>query len=241
VIPLGDRAGTRAFPLATYAIVALNIAVFVHEYALLPGAARDAFIDGYALIPYDLTHFVRPEGFPVPTIATLVTSQFLHGSILHIFFNMLFFVVFAPQIEALLGSLRFVAFYLLCGVLGGLAQVSIAPGSHVPGIGASGAIAGVLGAFLVRYPTRGIETIVPIGCFPLFLQLPAFLVIGLWAAVQFVHGFDPLSGRVLSEQGGGTAYFAHIGGFLAGVILVGIFRKRNVRASRGKRSPYYTG
>ena len=240
MIPLGDRTGTRAFPLATYAIVALDVAVFVQEFARPSGPARDAFIDGYALIPYDLTHFIRPEGFPVPTIATLVTSQFLHGSILHIFFNMLFFVVFAPQIEALLGSLRFVAFYLICGILGGLAQTSIDPSSHVPGIGASGAIAGVLGAFLVRYPTRGIETIVPIGCFPLFLQLPAFLVIGAWAAVQFVHGFGPLDGRVLSEQGGGTAYFAHIGGFLAGVILVGFFRKRSARTSRGKRFPYYT-
>ena len=239
MIPLGDGSRTRAFPIATYAIVALNIAVFVREFGRPAGPARDAFIDGYALIPYDLTHFIRPEGFPVPTIATLVTSQFLHGSILHIFFNMLFFVVFAPQIEALAGPLRFVAFYLVCGILGGLAQTSIDPSSHVPGIGASGAIAGVLGAFLVRYPTRDIETIVPIGCFPLFLQLPAFLVIGLWAAVQFVHGFGPLSGRVLSEQGGGTAYFAHIGGFLAGVILIGFFAKRRPRTSRAKRFPYY--
>jgi len=238
-MPLGDGTRARAFPIATYAIVALNVAVFLRELAQPPGPVRDAFIAGYALIPYDLTHFIPPEGFPVPTIATLVTSQFLHGSIVHIFFNMLFFVVFAPQIETLVGSLRFVAFYLACGVLGGLAQTSIDPASHVPGIGASGAIAGVLGAFLVRYPTRGIETIVPIGCFPLFLRLPAFLVIGLWAAVQFVHGFGPLSGRVLSEQGGGTAYFAHIGGFLAGVLLVGFFAKRRARTSRAKRFPYY--
>jgi membrane associated rhomboid family serine protease len=238
VIPIGDANRTRFFPVAVCAIVLLNVAVFVHEVRLPSEATRDAFIDGFALIPYDLTHGVQLGPPAPPTVLTLVTSQFLHGSVLHVFFNMLFLGVFGPEIERLAGHLRFVAFYLLCGVLGNVAQLSAAPGSHVPGIGASGAIAGVLGAYVVRFPTNSIDTIVPIGCFPLFLRLPAILIIGVWAVVQFVHGFAPVSARVLSEQGGGIAYFAHIGGFLAGVLLIGLFAK-NGRRRQGRRYRLY--
>ena len=123
---------------------------------------------------------LAPPSPPVPAL-TIVTSMFLHGSILHIGFNMLFLFVFGPAVEHLCGHVRFLAFYLLCGIAGGIAQIAIGPGSHVPAIGASGAIAGVLGAYLVNFPFATINTIVPIGCFPLFLRLPALLVIGLWA------------------------------------------------------------
>ena len=238
MIPLRDNTSrTPVFPIAVYGIVLLNVIVFLREVELPTQAARNAFIDGYALIPYDLSHGVQLAHAP-PTILTLVTSQFLHGSILHIFFNMLFFVVFGPEIEYLTGHVRFVAFYLLCGIAGGIAQFSVMPGSHVPGIGASGAIAGILGAYVVRFPTNSIETIVPIGCFPLFLRLPAILIIGVWAATQFMHGFAPLSTRVLSEQGGDVAYFAHIGGFLCGVLLVGLFAKSAPRR-QGRRYRYH--
>ncbi len=222
MIPLRDTARDPVFPVAVYAIVAINVAVFLHELDFTPSAAREAFINAYALIPFDVTHGVQLAPPAPPTLLTLVTSQFLHGSVLHIFFNMLFLLVFGPEIEFLFGHVRFVLFYLACGIVGGLAEVSVLGGSHVPGIGASGAIAGVLGAYLIRYPTRDIQTLVPIGCFPLFLRLPAFLVIGMWALSQFAHGFGSLSERVLSEQGGGTAYFAHIGGFLAGIFGVSL-------------------
>jgi membrane associated rhomboid family serine protease len=238
VIPIGDGGRTPIFPVAVYAIVLLNVIAFVHEVQLPTEAARSTFIDDWALIPFDLTRGVQLPPPAPPTLLTLVTSQFLHGSVLHIFFNMLFFVVFGPQIEYLTGHLRFVAFYLLCGVAGNLAQLSVGPGSHVPGIGASGAIAGVLGAYIVRFPTNTVDTIVPIGCFPLFLRLPAVLVIGLWAVTQFVHGFGPVSSRVLSEQGGGIAYFAHIGGFLAGVLLIGLFAS-NGRPRQGRRYRFH--
>jgi membrane associated rhomboid family serine protease len=211
------------FPIAVYAIVALNVAVFVREVG---EPNPEALINGYALIPFDVTHGIQLGPPSAPTFATLVTSQFLHGGILHIVFNMLFLIVFGPQIESLTGHLRFVLFYLLCGVLGGLAQISVMPNSHVPSVGASGAIAGVLGAYILRYPANTVQTIVPIGCFPLFLRLPAALVIGLWAVSQFLHGFGTISSRVLSERGGGVAYFAHIGGFLAGVLLIGLFQSR---------------
>ncbi len=173
-----------------------------------------------------------------PTLGTLVTAQFLHGSSVHLFFNMLFLLVFGPEIEVLTGWARFIAFYLSCGILGGLADVSVMPGSHVPEIGASGAIAGVLGAYIVRFPTRGLETIGPLRGLPPFFRLPAFLVIGLWAGAQCVHGFGLLSERVLSEQGGGIAYFAHIGGFLAGLFTISLFA-RGGGARGGRPHRYY--
>jgi membrane associated rhomboid family serine protease len=222
MIPIGDTGRKGLFPIAVYALVALNVAVFFKELAV-PNA--DAFINGLALIPYDLTHAIQLEA-GAPTVVTLVTSQFLHGGFLHIFFNMLFLVVFGPEVEHLTGHVRFVAFYLICGVIGGLAQLLTTPDSHVPSVGASGAIAGVLGAYILSFPTNSVRTVVPIGCFPVLLRLPAALVIGLWAIVQFVHGYGAISTRVLSEQGGGVAYFAHIGGFLAGVFLIGLFRVR---------------
>lgn len=238
MIPIGDGTRVPIFPIAVYGIVLLNIVAFVHEVEIPTEAARNAFIDGYALIPYDITHGVQLGPPAPPTLLTLVTSQFLHGSVLHIFFNLLFFVVFGPQIEYLTGHVRFVVFYLVCGLAGNLAQLSAMPGSHVPDIGASGAIAGVLGAYVLRFPTNSVQTIVPIGCFPLFLRLPAILIIGVWAAVQFVHGFGPVSSRVLSEQGGGIAYFAHIGGFLAGVLLIGLFSGSGSRR-QGRRYRFH--
>ncbi len=235
MISLRDCNRLPVLPLAVYAIVAVNVAVFVHEIEIASPDAREVFIDGYALIPFDLTHGVQIAAAAVPTLATLVTSQFLHGSVLHIFFNMLFLVVFGPDVEHATGHLRFVFFYLVCGVFGNLAQLWASPGSHVPSIGASGAIAGVLGAYIVRFPTNDIQTLFPPGCFPLFLRLPAVVVIGLWALVQFVHGFGSMSSRVLSEQGGGIAYFAHIGGFLAGIFLIELLGWRH--ALRGLPGP----
>jgi membrane associated rhomboid family serine protease len=148
---------------------------------------------------------------------------------------MLFLLVFGPQVEYLTGHVRFAIYYLLCGVAGGIAQIATDPGSHIPAIGASGAIAGVLGGYLVNFPFSTIRTIVPIGCFPLFLRLPALLVIGVWAVMQFFNGFGALGTRAAQAQGG-TAYFAHIGGFCAGVLLIGLFR---IRSAGDRRYRYY--
>jgi membrane associated rhomboid family serine protease len=206
------------------ALVAVNLATFAYEAALGDTVLRDAFVDAAAVIPYDLTHGVQIPG-AVPTVATLVTAQFLHASVPHVAFNMLFLAAFGPAVERIAGPVRFLAFYLACGVLGNLAQVSVDPASHVPEIGASGAIAGVLGAYIVRFPSE-----------PLFWRVPAFVVIGLWAAAQFVHGFGTVSANVLSERGGGTAYFAHIGGFLAGVLSIALFTR-----ARGRRRAAHIG
>jgi membrane associated rhomboid family serine protease len=224
VIPIGED-GRRIpiFPFVVYALIALNVWVFVQE---LGASDTDAFIGSFATIPYDITHgVVLPAPSPPIPALTIVTAMFLHGGFLHIGFNMLFLFVFGPEIEYLCGHVRFGAFYLLCGIAGGIAQVAIDPASHVPEIGASGAIAGVLGAYLINFPAARVNTIVPIGCFPLFLRLPAALVIGLWAITQFLNGFGGLSTQAASAQGG-TAYFAHIGGFSAGVIAIGLFKRR---------------
>ena len=227
MIPLRTEARSGSFPFVTYALVLVNVGVFIQE---LSAQNLDSYINAFAAIPYDIVNGVvlAPPSPSIPAL-TLVTSMFLHGSFLHIFFNMLFLVVFGPEIEHACGHFRYLAFYLLCGVIGGLTQVAFGPQSHVPAIGASGAIAGILGAYIVTYPANTVRTIVPIGCLPLFFRLPAVLVIGLWAAVQFMHGWGAVSSRTLGEQGGGTAYFAHIGGFASGAILIPVFRRRAAR------------
>ncbi|HEY0614842.1 MAG TPA: rhomboid family intramembrane serine protease [Candidatus Elarobacter sp.] len=239
MIPIGDdERRPRVFPFVVYALIALNVFVFVQE---LKAPDTDRFINAFAAIPYNIVNDVpiavatNPPAPPYPAL-TLITSMFLHGSVLHIGFNMLFLFVFGPAVEYLTGHVRFLGFYLLTGIAGGLAQIAIAPGSHVPALGASGAIAGVLGAYLVNYPFAQIRTVVPIGCFPLFLRLPALLVIGVWAATQFIVGFGSISDRA-AESTGGIAYFAHIGGFCAGVLLIGLFRLRSGAAPAHRYQP----
>jgi membrane associated rhomboid family serine protease len=233
MIPPGDTRRLPFFPIVVYALVALNVYVFIQELAA-PDTER--YIDALAAIPFDITGDVRlaSPSPPIPAF-TLVTSMFVHASYLHIFSNMLVLLVFGPNVEYVCGHVRFFGLYFICGIAGGIAMISIGPGSHVPAIGASGAIAGILGAYIVTFPHSDVNAIVPSGCLPRSLRIPAFVVIGVWAAVQFVHGFGALSDKVSSEQGG-TAYFAHIGGFCAGVLLIGLFRIRSAQA-RGFRHP----
>jgi membrane associated rhomboid family serine protease len=233
MIPIGDVDRRPVFPLVVYLLVAANVWAFIQE---VDAPNPDRFINAFATIPYDVTHNVAlaPPSPAIPAL-TLVTSMFLHGSVWHIFFNMLFLLVFGPQVEYLTGHVRFLIYYLLAGIAGGAAQIATDPGSHVPAIGASGAIAGVLGGYLVNFPFATIRTIVPIGCFPLFLRLPALLVIGVWAAAQFFNGFGALGVRAANAQGG-TAYFAHIGGFCAGVLLIALFK---IRDAAPRRYRYY--
>jgi membrane associated rhomboid family serine protease len=232
VIPYADDRRPGALAAAVWLIVAVNIYAF---YLELSAARPEYFIDSYALVPYNITHGIElPAPAPHPYALTFVTSMFLHGSISHIFWNMLFLVVFGPRIERHLGHLGFVVLYLLGGLAGGIAQIWVSPNSHVPLIGASGAIAAILGAYIVTFPAARIGTILPIGCFPLFLQLPAAIVIGIWAALQFFLGFGTVDPRA---NLGGVAYFAHIGGFSFGAVVVGfydLFGGRN--RGRGPRS-----
>ncbi len=201
----------RRFPAVVAALIVANVAVFLVE---LGAADRVAFIDAFALIPYDLANGIAlPAPSPSPAWLTIVTAMFVHGSWLHVGVNMLFLAAFGPEVEGELGHLPFLALYLGCGLAGNLVQAAVDPGSHVPSVGASGAIAGVLGAYLLTYP----------------LRLGPVLFIAFWAGLQFVHGIGSLSSHVQSERTGGTAYFAHIGGFVAGLVLVEVIRIRERR------------
>ena len=206
-------------PFVTGALVLLNVAVFFWE---LTGADPDRTIAAFATIPYDVSNRITlAPPSPPDAYLTLITAQFFHASTLHLVSNMIFLAGFGPEVEWLLGHGRFLGFYLLCGIVGNVVQTMVMPGSHVPSLGASGAIAGVLGGYLIAFPTR-----------PLFLRVPAALVILAWAGLQFVHGFGTVAGAgsALSERGGGIAYFTNIGGFLCGVITVGLIRRREVGA-----------
>jgi membrane associated rhomboid family serine protease len=201
----------RRFPLAVVALVVLNVAVFVVELAQ---ADRVAFIDAFALIPYDLANGIAlPPPSPSPEWLTIVTAMFIHGGWLHVGVNMLFLAAFGPDVESEVGHASFLALYLGCGLAGNIVQAAVDPGSHVPSVGASGAIAGILGAYLLTYP----------------LRIGPVLFIAFWAGLQFVHGIGALSSHVESERTGGTAYLAHIGGFVAGLVLVEVVRMRERR------------
>jgi len=206
-------------PVVVWLLIATNLAAFVAE-TRAPDPA--AFIDAFAAVPYNIVNgIVLPPPSPPSPLLTVVTAMFLHGGIAHLGFNLLFLVAFGPRIEAAFGHLRFLGFYLLCGIAGEVAQIAIGPGSHLPTIGASGAIAGVLGAYVVSYPTAR-----------MVFGLPALLVIGVWAAAQFANGFGQLSARV-ADDSPGVAYFVHIGGFCCGVLGAGLFARRDagMRAS----------
>ncbi len=219
MIPLHDNIPTRRFPVVTVALIIVNAAVFVFELSLPRyGLTRDALFFRAGAIPYELVHNVdiAPHDL-VPVWVTVFTAMFLHGGWLHIGFNMLFLWIFGNNVEDRMGRLRFLIFYLVCGVIATLTQVLVSSGSQVPTLGASGAIAGVLGAYIVLYPHARVLTVVPLlFFFPIFF-VPAWLLLGVWFLLQFAQG-----GLSLGAPSG-VAYFAHVGGFVSGLVLVWVF------------------
>ncbi len=213
MIPIRDHIPTRRVPVVTYTLIAANFAVFLFELLLSP-RSRLLFTYAFGAVPYYITH-----AWGVSAALTLVTSMFLHGGWLHILGNMLYLWIFGNNIEDAMGRLGFTVFYFACGLVAGLAQVYAGPNSRVPGIGASGAIAGVLGAYLLLYPRARIDTLFIIGFFIQIGSVPAVIVLGFWFVLQLLNG--ALSIGV--AQSGGVAWFAHIGGFAAGLILVNVF------------------
>ena len=188
-----------------------------------PVAAADAFVMQYGLVPAEVSSGRDlPPTIPIPIWLTLITSMFLHGGLLHVLGNMLYLWVFGDNVEGAMGRGRFLAFYFLCGMAAGLAQLALSLHSPVPQIGASGAIAGVLGAYFMLFPTSRILTIIPIFFFIRLISIPAVVVLGIWFLLQVAN--SALSGA----SGGGVAWFAHIGGFAAGMVLVLVFRRRDV-------------
>jgi membrane associated rhomboid family serine protease len=191
-------------------LIGVNVAIFLFQISLSPFRSSE-LLNGWGIVPDQFR------------IGTLLTSMFLHGGWLHLLANMLFLWVFGRNIEDSIGGARFLTFYLVCGVLAAVVHVIANPYSRVPTVGASGAIAGVMGAFLVRFPRASIITLVPIFVFVTTMEIPAFLLLLYWLVLQFFSGLSTLS---MSYTGGGVAWFAHVGGFVAGLVLIKLFPER---------------
>jgi membrane associated rhomboid family serine protease len=222
MIPLRDNVPTRRFPVITLILIALNVVVFLSQVLLGPqAAARHASL--YGLIPWEITHGVARVPHPVPLYGTLLTSMFVHGGLLHIAGNMLYLWIFGNNVEDAMGRARFLVFYFLCGVGGALAHWMVNPLSTIPMVGASGAVSGVLGAYLFLHPSARILTLVIFGWFIRVLEIPAGVVLGFWIVVQLVNGWVTFGG-----QSGGVAWFAHMGGLAAGLVCLPFFKRRSV-------------
>ncbi len=205
----------------TISVIAANILAWFYQLSL--GDRLEPFILTYGLVPADWTLAWSGQGDPVHALTAIVTSLFLHGGWMHLMGNMLYLWVFGDNVEDKLGSFRFVVFYLLCGVLASLVHVSMDPASPIPTVGASGAISGVLGAYLVLFPKARILTLIPIFIFLQVAELPALIVLGLWFVLQFVNGMLSVGSGTAGM--GGVAWWAHIGGFVAGMLFVLPFRR----------------
>jgi membrane associated rhomboid family serine protease len=231
VIPIGDEdtGPPGAFPVVNIAIIVVNVLVFLYQLA------NPDFTNGFSAVPAEITSgkdiigtflLTAPDGStvqideapgPQPIWLTLFTSMFMHGGWLHIGGNMLFLFIFGDNIEKTFGALKYLVFYLVCGVVAALAQVATDPQSIIPSLGASGAISGVLAAYLVLFPTNRVRVLFTFGFVLLRpVMVPALVMIGLWAALQFINGLGAIA---VSTQTSGVAYWAHIGGFIAGLVI----------------------
>ncbi len=215
MIPLRDINPRRRFPLVTLVLIILNVVVFAYELLQPSENALNSFMFTWGLIPARLMQW-GPQA-----IATIFTSMFIHSGFMHIIGNMLYLWIFGDNIESALGSFRFIVFYLLCGVGAAMGQVLMDPSSEIPMVGASGAISGVMGGYLMLYPKAQVETLLFLGYFMRLVRLPAIVVLGMWIVTQLLSGLASLG----ASAAGGVAVFAHIGGFVAGLVLVLLFRR----------------
>jgi membrane associated rhomboid family serine protease len=216
MFPLRDTEPSYSKPVVTILLIVVNILVFLYwKISLDP----DGFIAAYGLIP-DRFHF-----------SNVITSMFLHGGWQHILSNMWFLWIFGDNIEDILGHGKYLLFYLLCGVVAALAQVAVSPNSPIPIVGASGAIAGIMGAYMIKFPHSRILTLIFIVVFFTTIEIPAWVMLIYWFVLNFFSGVGTLGTSQVS-QGGGVAFFAHIGGFIAGIALISVMGPRQ-RYTRG--------
>jgi membrane associated rhomboid family serine protease len=216
-LPIGDDDSLRrSAPVVTYALIALNVVVFLLE---LNGG--DTFVQHWAFIPKE---FLGEPGSEAPTI---FTAMFMHGGWAHLGGNMLYLWIFGDNVEDRFGRIQFLIFYLLCGIAATFAQLAFSAGSSTPNLGASGAIAGVLGAYLLMFPRGRVSVLMGRGLIP----LPAIVVIGFWFVLQLFSGVGSVAHSAQTESQGGVAYMAHVGGFIAGCVLTLLFRRRPVAYS----------
>ena len=215
MIPIRDENPSSTIPLVTIGLIAINMAVFFYEVSL--GSRVEHLISAMGVTPYNIVHV------GLPAYPTLFTSMFLHGGWEHVLGNMLYLWIFGDNIEDFLGKIRFILFYLVCGLIASAAHILTQAGSQIPTIGASGAISGILGGYILLYPRARVLTVIPLGYFIRLVRLPAIGVLGFWIVIQLFSGFASLPG---AGQRGGVAWFAHIGGFAAGLALVRVFGGR---------------
>jgi rhomboid family protein len=224
LIPIRDTVRSRTFPIVTVLLIACNSAIFLFELSL--GDRLDQFIAVFGLAPgavvQNFHHYLY-----IPAIVPFFSAMFLHGGWLHLLGNMLYLWVFGDNVEDAMGHGRFLVFYILCGLGAATGQFYSNPHSMAPMIGASGAIAGVLGAYFLLYPRAKVVTLIPIFILFYFIEIPAVIFLGFWFLMQFLSGSLALSSEAASA--GGIAWWAHVGGFASGMLLVFPFRKRNRR------------
>jgi len=232
MLPLRDNIPSRSFPAVNVGLIITNVLVFLYQFSLSPEAEL-RLVQTHGLVPVNilsLGHYL--EFGIVTTLLPLVTSMFLHGGWLHLAGNMLFLWIFGDNVEDRLGHFKFLLFYLTCGVFAGLLHVITHPLSDLPTLGASGAIAGVLGTYFVLFPNSRVLTLVPIFFFITTAELPAFILLGMWFIFEFISGIaEPISGS------GGVAVWAHIGGFVAGYLFAKkwLIRYRYIVVYPGRR------
>ena len=239
LMPIGDdNEGRIITPFVTYILIAINVAVFI--FLQIPS---DAFTYAFSVVPREITQnrdivdtlkigngAIQLGPGPQPIQLTILTAMFMHGGWAHLFGNMLYLWIFGDNVEDAMGHFKFLIFYLLCGVAATLAHILSGPNSLIPSLGASGAIAGVLGGYLILYPTRKVRVLIG---YMGIVAMPALLVIGIWIALQVFSGVGSIA--VTDESRGGVAYWAHIGGAAAGLILVFAFRNRDTKRRAAQR------
>ena len=223
MLPIGDEGEAGAGrPLVAWALVAVNVLAFFLEIAR-PADALQAFVTAWGVVPreYSAGRDLAPY-IPLPFWSTLLTSMFLHGGWMHLGGNMLYLWIFGDNLEHRMGHVRFLVYYLICGLAAGLAHIVFNSGSTVPTVGASGAISGVLGGYLLLFPKNRVRVLMYGG----IAHVPAIVVLGMWIVIQVVNGAGAMA--TTADTGGGVAYLAHVGGFVAGLVLVKLFARRGV-------------
>ncbi|CAD5984132.1 Rhomboid protein 1, mitochondrial [Planktothrix tepida] len=240
MVPLNDENPIRITPIVTYILIIINVLVFFYELSLTP-PQLEKFFQLYAVVPNQLSASFDGVSVDqsVPEPFTLISSQFLHAGIMHVGFNLLFLWIFGNNIEQELGHIKFLIFYILCGALAVLTQWFFSPQSSIPSLGASGAIAGVMGAYILKFPQAKILTLIPLGFFFYTIRVPAIFFLGFWFVQQAFNGLISLGVPAnVGMQQGGVAYWAHAGGFVFGAILgplLGLFS----RPSPGRYNEYW--
>jgi len=231
MIPLKDDNPTDGKPVVTYFLIGLCVLVFFIQLSSNSYRTGELFYT-YGLIPSVLMgiDMLPQDLYAVPAFATIFSSMFMHGGFMHLIGNMLYMWIFADNIEDALGPKKFIIFYLLSGIGAAMSQVIMDINSQVPMIGASGAIGGVLGAYLINHPNARVLVLIPFGFFSQLIKIRALYVLGFWFVLQF------LNSSLSSSQGGGVAYAAHIGGFVSGIILILFFNKYSIKYKKNKKT-----